>query len=554
MHFRDIRKTGANEKNHYIYESKLDKINIMKKLLIINFLLFSHIYVNSQIGFQDPGFGNNGILTTTISPKNDYGLRLCVLDDDSFILAGSATTVSGDRCFAMAKYSRDGELYTSFADGGIMTEDLGIGDDVINSAIVTEGGKILVTGRTHQIDYDIVFARYTATGLVDSSFGINGKVIIDYGFGDDRGVDIAIEDQNIIIGAFVTSYDSLKHFSVIKADLNGNPVPSFGNGGIVVADTGTENSFLTDMQIMDDGKILLVGYCDVEDTGNGDNWDIFMIRYNNDGTLDESFGTGGIKQASCLDLEDFPYSVSIQSGNKLIVCGSGDTNSDSYITLLRFLTNGDIDTTFGESGHVITSIGVYDDAEPSLVQPDNKIIIGGYTTEGPGNAYEFLVARYNPDGKLDSTFGTNGWTKSSNGPNTNQYGFTLAFQSNYDILLAGGTKENDGGFYDFMTVRYIGDHTLGLTDLNENNTLELNIFPNPATNLSYLNFTLTETDVLNVELIDLQGRMILQILKKQSFDKGKHNEPLNLSSLPPGNYILLLRGNKFMGNCLLVII
>ena len=524
----------------------------MKKYHLIAIILFYHTFLQGQVGFEDPGFGYNGILVTSLSPGNDYGLRLCVLDDDRFILAGSAVTNAGDRCFAMAKYSPGGELDPTFGIGGIMIDDLFSGDDVINSAIVREDGKILVAGRTEQTDFNIVFASYTDAGMVDSTFGDFGKVVIDFGFGNDRAVDIAVEDQNIFVGANVTANDSLLHFAVLKTDLNGNPDPFFGEDGIIVSETGTGSSFLTDMQIMDDGRILLLGYCEKEDSGNGDDLDILMVRYDNDGTLDESFGTGGVRQASCMDLQDKPYSVTIQSGNRIVVCGSGMTVSDSYITLLRFQYNGDADTTFGESGHVITSIGQYDYAEPSLVQPDNKIIVGGYTNDGSSNMFNVFVARYDSMGTLDPAFGTNGLTISSNGPNTNQYAFAMAFQSNYDILLAGCTKENGGGFYDFMTIRYIGDHILGLERLCDIDPMNLHIYPNPTADIAWLNFNLAESDVINIELVDLQGRIAKHLIKNQIFEKGKHFEQLNFSSLPAGNYLLFLRGKKYIGQCFLV--
>jgi len=117
-----------------------------------------------------------------------------------------------------------------------------------------------------------------------------------------------------------------------------------------------------------------------------------------DGNLDRSFGIGGIVHTSIGEGDAVAHSVAIQSDEKIILCGESIINSQLVFTLVRYNTNGTLDTTFGQGGIVTTFIAEGSGGRSVLVQPDNKIVVGG------GSA----LARYNENGSLDETFGTGG--------------------------------------------------------------------------------------------------------------------------------------------------
>lgn len=164
---------------------------------------------------------------------------------------------------------------------------------------------------------------------------------------------------------------------------------------------------------------------------------ILLLRYNSDGTLDTSFGSNGLVISN---VSSAGVGVDVQSDGKIIVVGPGSSGA----VILRFNPNGSPDNTFGSNGIVTSSlVGAADVA----VQTDNKIVIVGYTQTTPGIA----VRRFNSDGSVDTGFGNNGVTSTTFGENS-QTASKVAIQSDGKIVVAG-TAEGPGG-HDFAVARF----------------------------------------------------------------------------------------------------
>ena len=192
------------------------------------------------------------------------------------------------------------------------------------------------------------------------------------------------------------------------------------------------------MAIQSDGRILLVG-------------GTTLVRFNSDGSLDSSFGTGGqVHVPFDNGVYDGAMDVAVQSTGKIVVVGVTDPNNaigkDDF-ALARFNSNGTLDTTFGTGGKTVTDIaGSTDQARRVLLQPDDKILVTGYATivASPTVAVrEFALARYTVDGVLDSTFAFNGSGKvhDSAGKSFSE-AHGVAIQSDGKIVLAGITADN----------------------------------------------------------------------------------------------------------------
>src|SRR5439155_1317723 len=143
------------------------------------------------------------------------------------------------------------------------------------------------------------------------------------------------------------------------------------------------------------------------ETNNGINYDFALVRYNTNGTLDATFGTGGKVTTAVGTSDDAAYALAIQADGKLVAAGATDDGSNYDFALVRYNANGSPDTTFGTGGKVTTAIGTRDDVASAVaVQADGKLVAAGDTGDG-GNNY-FALARYNANGTLDATFGTGG--------------------------------------------------------------------------------------------------------------------------------------------------
>ena len=183
--------------------------------------------------------------------------------------------------------------------------------------------------------------------------------------------------------------------------------PSFGGGDGIVTTSFFEDQRAQGYGIaaQDDGKILVSGY--TRTTGTIDF--PFLSRYLPDGSLDESFnGTGKI----IIHLDEatgYSRAVKVQPDGKILMLANVYDGLENQPALFRFNADGSPDTGFDEDGFVITSFGTKRlSVRPLAIQPDGKILAGGYVAFGQDSVESILVIRYLADGSLDHTFGNNG--------------------------------------------------------------------------------------------------------------------------------------------------
>lgn len=223
---------------------------------------------------------------------------------------------------------------------------------------------------------------------------------------------------------------------------------SFGEGGKVTTDLNNNSEAALGATIDSYGKIIVVGHTSHKSYDNN----FALVRYNSNGSLDNTFGLNGIVITDLGTYNESAKSVISQADNKIIVAGSRIHGTYYDFVLLRYNYDGSIDSTFGVKGQVLTSIGNWDDhIKAAAVQNDGKIIVVGYTYNGYND--DLAIVRYNKDGTLDTTFGTLGIIKSDVGGGDN-FATSLNIQSDGKILVAGGSR------YGFTLGRYNNDGSL----------------------------------------------------------------------------------------------
>jgi uncharacterized delta-60 repeat protein len=223
--------------------------------------------------------------------------------------------------------------------------------------------------------------------------------------------------------------------------------PTFGNGGIVITNGGVSLHLYTAwaMAIQSDGKIVVVGEGATPSFGFG--WDFAVVRYNPDGSLDSSFGGTGIVITPVSINHDAATSVAIQSDGKIVVAGA----SYSSFGVVRYNTDGSLDTSFNGTGKVITSVGSSGGADSVAIQADGKIVVAGRSWNGSTSG--FALVRYNADGSLDTTFNGTGKVVTPGGGAA-----SVTIQSDGKIIAAGSS--GNGSNAAFTLVRYTPDGTL----------------------------------------------------------------------------------------------
>lgn len=247
---------------------------------------------------------------------------------------------------------------------------------------------------------------------------------------------------------------------------------TFGVNGWVVLTFDDAASYADDLAIQDDGKIVISGF-----VLNGDNrFQVAAARLNSDGSVDNSFGTDGKVVFNVGDWNDFGEGIAIQSDGKILIGGHKwianlDQRHDLFVARLN--TDGSLDTSYGTSG--VATARLVDGANYAndmILQADGKPILMGYTIfQG---LIDMAMVRFDTDGNLDSTFDGDGMVSFDN-MGREDYGYSIALQADNKIILAGYSY--GGGGSEFEVVRFLNDETAGTEDFQN---AEFRLYPNPA--------------------------------------------------------------------------
>jgi uncharacterized delta-60 repeat protein len=291
-----------------------------------------------------------------------------------------------------------------------------------------------------------------ADGDLDATFGSAGKVITDI-FGRSDGANaIALQSNGKIVAAgSTTSAAGPPDFAIARYNNDGSLDTSFGSGGRVSTDFAGRSDNATAVTVQPDGKIVVAGGADLSATS----FDFALLRYNSDGSLDSTFGTGGKVTTDFNGGLDGVAAIALQPDGKIVVTGFA-TLGTAHFGLARYNPNGTLDTTFGTGGKVLTDLsGTRDIANALAIQSDGKIVAGGYTVDPVTSFLIFALARYNANGSLDSTFGSGGkvTTRVVFGDGEDDEIFGLAIQPDGRIIAAGQANFAQ----DFGMVRYQTD-------------------------------------------------------------------------------------------------
>ena len=418
----------------------------------------------------------NGVVTTDLG-GTDSGYSLALQKDGKILVAGDTVNSNGDNDynFALVRYNKNGSLDTSFGNGGEVITDFGHTYDYGRSVVVQADGKILMAGYSNAkgSNYDFTVVRYNSDGSLDTSFGSGGKVFTPVGSRDDYAYAITLQkDNKILVAGTALGSDGTKDFALLRYNSDGSLDASFSADGKVTAAITDEipinsnisyvppyNEVAYSLTAQTDGKILLSGSCS--------NVAIAVMRFNSDGTLDNSFSNDGKVAFSIASQGSSSHAVTTQQNGKILVAGSYEKVGYGGFVVARFNTDGSLDKSFSNDGIAtfdpsdagLPSVYTSGSAESIIVQPNGRILVTGHMTvwTGGGNylTEDFFLVRLNSDGSLDTSFSGDGVVITNLGANDEAYSASL--QADGKILVAG--KSNG----DFVLARYNADGSLDNT-------------------------------------------------------------------------------------------
>lgn len=272
-------------------------------------------------------------------------------------------------------------------------------------------------------------------GDLDTTFGTGGIVLTDVpGTLIDRGNGVVIQSDGkiVVAGTADVNLSTDSKFLVIRYNTDGSLDSSFGTGGIVTTSFTGDGTKGRAIAIDSNNRIVVVGITET-------NANFAIVRYGSDGLTDASFGIGGQVITDLLPASniDNAYAVAIDSSDRIVVAGDVDLGGGKDFVIARYLENGNLDTTgFGNpNGYIITDFGGGEDSAWSLIiRSDGTILAGGYAEMS--GVYNFAMALYNTNGTLDTTFG-GGDGKVETLFGSGDFGTTMAVQSDGKIILGG---------------------------------------------------------------------------------------------------------------------
>ena len=358
-------------------------------------------------------------------------------------------------------FPQAGSLDPTFNGSGYVTTDFSGNTDLGNAMAIQTDGKIVVAGQTTNGSV-IGFAvtRYNTNGTLDNTFGIGGKVITSIGSSYDAANAIALQTDGKIVVAGYSDDGTNFNFAIVRYSTNGTLDNTFGTGGKVTTPLGSSWSIAQAVKIQSNGKILVAGSSYESDTTNS----FTVVRYNTNGTLDNTFNSTG----KTFWLTGEAYSISIQSDGKIVTAGVSNYGSDANFVVERLNSNGTLDDTFNKFwdinlsqyvwGSVITPIGSGNDIGTSVAIQGNQKIVVAGYSNN-GTNNDFALVRYNTDGTLDNAFGTSGKVTTSLS-SSNDFAYSVAIQADGKIVVAGTSTTSKYAVARYNTVGTL-DNTFG---------------------------------------------------------------------------------------------
>ena len=401
---------------------------------------FSPLLVQAAAGDLDTSFGVGGRVVTDVSDyTGESGQDVALQRDGKILVAGYAVRSSdGTSDFVVLRYNSDGSLDTSFGVDGKVLTDFGNANNLAHAIALQLDGRIIVAGRAYTSGVsNFAVARYDVNGNLDPSFGIQGKTTINFKGKGNKALfswvkDIAIQFD----GRIVLAGEADAKLGLARVNTDGSIDPQFGVNGKTIVDLsggggGGSSAYTVAIQIVDsEERIVTAGYA----APRRGSIDFGLARFKADGTLDNSFDGDGKVITDFAGGEDSAKGIVIDASNRIVVAGTcGGIN----FALARYNTNGTLDSTLDGDGKLNTDFfGSLDQGESVAIQPDGKIVVAGVARTPSTN--DFALTRYNSDGTLDSSFGNNG-KLTTNFSGQGSHAYALAMQSDNKIVLAGTT-------------------------------------------------------------------------------------------------------------------
>jgi len=432
----------------------------MRFRILFGFLFFvSLLTVFAQDGQIDSSFGVNGRFVHSGHFYGELANSIVTLRDGSFVFSVLHNNYSRP---AYGKITNTGQADSSFGENGLLSL---FGEWArANFVTLQSSDRIIIA---YSDDLSIIVSRYSSTGNIDSSFGVNGRARILFPQQSPVLKSIVVDKSDRIVICTSLKISNNPSIGISRLNKDGIIDQSFGDVGHLIHSAPGFSLTPNDMELAEDYGILITGSGVLRSANRSY---FYTLKLLESGNPDNSFGTGGVVKYSHTGNSTATV-VKVQPDGKVLVGGYFITQpyERGPFMMIRYLPSGEPDTQFGKSGLVLTDFsGNSDVLNDLIILQDGKIVAGGISLVRSGAFFvkTRALARYLPDGRTDSNFGRDGILPLQVFTKDEQI-MTLALQSDMKLIVAGSGVQNNTSLpavYRYLT----GASQLSITNIPVN--------------------------------------------------------------------------------------
>lgn len=515
----------------------------MKKIYFI-FAFIVCLNGMAQFGVLDVTFGNQGKVYTDFT-SDDRITDLFVLPNGKIVAGGFAFSGSNRMDFMISRYNPNGSLDTTFGTNGKTIVDYDHTTNQIMSICLLNDGKILAAGNVFYnspIASNFLFMRFNADGTHDTTFANNGFAVSNFPTHDE----IVMEVEQLPSGKIIAMGRStvFPDAQLVLAQYHPDTMAldtSYNSTGYYFSPTGqSERAEVFNMKVLPDGKVLVAGH----KFYYGNAYDYAIWKFNTDGTPDNSFGTNGRVTTDFGNTGDLGFDLVVLADGKILIAG-GITigNSTLQTALIRYNTNGTPDLSFGTNGKVFLPTTLLQNTVENhlCLRANGKLVVAcNFLYAPPSHNQDFGMFFLNEDGSPDTTFGPNGDGTVTTHFAASSLPYVLVEQPDGKIIMAGFTVTPG----DSVMARYKTDLALGSTNFDEANPI--GIYPNPFANQINISFNFSSPETVSFSLFDNRGRSIQTNLSDTFIEALQQTISIdNLGGLSVGVYFLKVESGNY---------
>lgn len=444
----------------------------------------------------------------------------------------------------LGAHAAPGDLDTSFGGSGFrLGGTIGSSSQNLSAAMAIQAdGKIIVAGRIDNTLARFTLLRYTASGVLDPTFGTNGEVVTTVGLGGRvNALAVQADEKIVAVGTCAGAFKS--SFCLARFNADGSLDTGFGSSGKVLASIGAGDDSGNSVALQSDGKIVVAGTC-----AGTTNRDFCMARFNVDGSFDLSFGVLNSTIAS-FDTPGngngkaiFNVAVDDDEANALTIGGDGSFYVGGHcgrgsggggvarfcVLGLIMFPSGTLGGKFTGSPLKTTDVGLGDVGGHAIALQSAGLLLAGFCA--PSGNREFCIARYFLSGSLDTSFGASGLVTTAIGTQSD-YGRALALQADGKFVVAGYCDNDLQTRRDFCLARYNSDGSVDTT-FNSDGKVVTPI----GLNSSQIHAISTQSDgrIVVTGVCDTNGGTIYDLCVARYFASSAHtsNCSLNIDGVP----------------------